>query len=233
MGESRSAPPRVSSANLRAVAPEVSQGAWRERAFKPRAVLTPDEVCTGLETAVRQVLSSANLPAVAFQELRALWVPFLRQALEQAGGDGVDAWLQRVLKPPGRRAMDPLFDELVAHVSRLRATKDLAQFEEEALKAIHFVRKGLGLTQPRRLSFKQMERELEGKLEIDDLLLIRTSDESELNRRLAEIGKTLEQLRDQLKTRPGARPDGMYSNFTRLKAELRVLDAEIKVRVAR
>ncbi len=221
---------RPSSASLRAVAPEVSQGVWRERAYVPRAVLTGDEVISGLETGLRNVLSNANHPAVAFQEVRTAWVPFLRQALEQTGGDGIDAWLTRVLRPPGRRAMDPLFDDLLAQLRRLRSSRELAQFEEEALKASELVRKAFAREQPRRLSFKQMELELEGKLEIDDLLLAGCCDDNELTHRLAEIGKTMEQLRDQIRTLPGSKPAGMFGNFTRLKAEMRVLDGEIKRR---
>ena len=221
---------RQSSTSLRAVAPEVSQGVWRERAYVPRAVLTGDEVISGLETGLRNVLSDANHTSVAFQELRATWLPFLRQALEQTGGDGIDAWLLRVLRPPGRRAMDPLFDDLLGQLRRLRAARDLAQFEEEALKCSEVVRKAFGREQPRRLSFKQMELELEGKLEIDDLLLAAGCDDSELTRMLVEIGKTMEQLRDQIRSLPGSKPAGMFGNFTRLKAQMRVLDGEIKRR---
>jgi hypothetical protein len=77
-----------------------------------------------------------------------------------------------------------------------------------------------------------MERELEGKLEVHELILVRLSSDEELTRRLREIGSTMEQLRDQLKSRPGLQPDGMFSNFVRLKAEVRVLDAELKHRAA-
>jgi hypothetical protein len=38
------------------------------------------------------------------------------------------------------------------------------------------------------------------------------------------------QLRDQLKKMPGRQPGGIYANFVRLKAELRVLDAELRDR---
>ena len=85
---------------------------------------------------------------------------------------------------------------------------------------------------PRKLSFKALERELEGKLEVDELLLVAVSDDGELTRRLKEIGGTMESLRDQLKKRPGKQPDGMFSNFVRLKAEVRVLDAELRRRGA-
>jgi hypothetical protein len=90
----------------------------------------------------------------------------------------------------------------------------------------------LAFDKPRKLSFKVLERELEGKLEVDELFLLAVSDDGELSRRLKEIGSTMESLRDQLKKRPGKQPDGMYSNFVRLKAEVRVLAAELRRRGA-
>ena len=42
--------------------------------------------------------------------------------------------------------------------------------------------------------------------------------------------KPYPELRDQIRKMPGKQPDGMYANFVRLKAELRVLDAELKRR---
>jgi hypothetical protein len=213
-----------------AAAPEVSQGRWRERVFTPRGTMSKEEIILALETALRQAVGQANHQRVAFGEVRKAWLPALRQALEQAGGDGIDAWLLTILKPPGRAAMDPLFGELADALGRMRAARDLAGLEEAGIKTIELVRKVLSFLQPRKLSFKQMERELEGRLEVDELLLIRVSSDDELTRRLREIGSTMEQLRDQLKSRPGQQPDGMFSNFVRLKAELRVLDAELKRR---
>ncbi|MEW5741435.1 MAG: hypothetical protein AB1938_21115 [Myxococcota bacterium] len=213
-------------------APEVSQGKWRERVFTPRGVMSKDEILHALETGLRQAVGSANHQRVAFEEVRKSWLPALRQALEQAGGDGIDAWLLTLLKPPGRNPMDPLFGEITAAVGRMRAARDLASLEEEGIKTLEVVRKVLDFERPRKLSFKQMERELEGKLEVDELLLVRLSSDEELTRRLREIGSTMEQLRDQLKSRPGKQPDGMFSNFVRLKAELKVLDAELKRRAA-
>jgi hypothetical protein len=214
------------------VAPEVSQGAWRERVFTPRAVMPRAEIVSSLEASLRVVLSSANHVRVAFEELRRGWLPAVRQALEQGGGDGLDAWLSSLLKPPGRTGLDPLLPTLVADFARLRAAKELAAFEEEALKAIETVRRVLAFDKPRKLSFKVLERELEGKLEVDELFLLAVSEDGELSRRLKEIASTMESLRDQLKKRPGKQPDGMYSNFVRLKAEARVLDAELRRRGA-
>ena len=79
---------------------------------------------------------------------------------------------------------------------------------------------------PPKPSFKQTERQLEGKLEVDELLGIRSGAEEDLTRRLTEIGNTMGQLRDQIRKMPGKHPAGMYANFVRLKAELRGRDAE-------
>ena len=211
-------------------APEVSQGAWRERVFTPRGVMSKDEITGALEGSLRAVLASANHVKVAFEEVRRAWLPILRQALEQSGGDGVDVFLVCSLKPPGRTAMDPLFRELVTGMENVRKGRDLAHFEEEAIKVVELVRRVMSFDKPRRLSFKQMERELEGKLEVDELLAIAFADDGELTRREREIASTMEQLRDQIRSRPGNQPDGMYSNFVRLKAEFRILDAELKRR---
>lgn len=211
-------------------APEVSQGKWRERVFTPRGTMSKEEIVLALETGLQQAVGQANHQRVAFEDVRKAWLPVLRQALEQAGGDGIDAWLLTILKPPGRTAMDPLFGEIADAVGRMRAARDLAGLEEAGIKTVELVRKVLAFLKPRKLSFKQMERDLEGKLEVDELLLIRLSSDDELTRRLREIGSTMEQLRDQLKSRPGQQPDGMFSNFVRLKAELKVLDAELKRR---
>jgi len=213
-------------------APEVSQGKWRDRVFTPRAVMTRDEILKGLEASLRTVLSNANHVRVAFEELRRAWQPTLRQALEQAGGDGYDAWLGTLLKPPGRSGMDPLFPTLVADFARLRAAKELAAFEEEAHKVIATVQRVLSFEKPRKLSFKVMERDLEGRLEVDELFLIAVSDDGELTRRMKEIGATMESLRDQIRQLPGKQPSGMFNNFVRLKVEVKVLDAEHRRRQA-
>lgn len=210
-------------------APEVSQGAWRERVFTPRAVMSRDEVKAGLQSSLRVALASVNQPRVAMEKVRPAWLPLLRQALEQAGGDGIDAWLQLLFSPPGKLAKQPLFTDLSENLLRMRHAKDLAGFEEEALKAVELVDAALA-TAPTKLSFKQTERQLEGKVEVDELLGIRSGSDDELTRRLTEIGNTMGQLRDQIRTMPGKQPDGMYSNFARLKAELRVLDGELKRR---
>ena len=172
-------------------------------------------------------MTSASHPRVAYEGLRDAWLPSLRQAVEQAGGDGIDAWLTALFAPPGPTPAVSLFQDLAGALRRMRVSRDLVLLEEEALKTIELVRRACLGPKPRRLSFKRMERDLEGKLEVVELLLVLVSSEEELARRIAEIGSTMEQLRDQLRTRPGSQPDGMYSNFVRLKAELRVLNGEL------
>ncbi len=211
------------------VAPEVSQGAWRERVFTPRAVMPREEVVSGLRASLRTALATASHPRATFDAVRTAWLPLLRQALEQAGGDGIDAWLSVLFAFPGKPAKQPLFGELGDALARLRAAKDLVAFETEAGAVATLVDGALGAT-PVKLSFKQMERQLEGKLEVDELLVLRAGVEEDLRRRLAEIDRTMTQLRDQIRKMPGKQPDGMYANFVRLKAELRVLDAELQRR---
>lgn len=212
------------------MAPEASQGAWRERAFTPRATMTKDEVLAGLSSALRFAVGQASPPRVAFDALRKDWRPLLRQALEQAGGDGLDAWLGATFSPPGRKPLDPLLAELIKGLGRLRAAKDLPSFDAEAQRLVATVRTALAQPKPRRLSFKVLEKELEGKLDVDELLHVFTCDEPELHRRLKELGATMDNLRSQIVDRPGKQPDGMYANFVRLKAEARLIDAELKRR---
>ena len=109
-------------------APEVSQGAWRERVFTPRAVMSREEVKAGLQSSLRVALASVNQPRVAMEKVRPAWLPLLRQALEQAGGDGIDAWLQTLFSPPGKVPNQPLFTELSEALLRMRHAKDLAGF---------------------------------------------------------------------------------------------------------
>jgi hypothetical protein len=213
------------------VAPEASQGAWRERAFTPRAVMPHPEIVEALERSLRVMMTSASHPRAAYDGLRRAWWPTLRQVVEQFGGDGLDAWLGGLLTAPGKPPADPLFDDLVAALQRMRSARDVALLEEEALKAIELVRRS-GRAGPRPLSFRVLERELEGKLEVDELLLAAAAPADELRRRVVEIGTTMEQLRDQLTSQPGPQPEGMYASFVRLKAELRVVDAELNRRSA-
>lgn len=218
---------------LAEAAPEASQGAWRERVFTPRAVLSADEVLSGLRASLRVALGTANHPRVAWDSLRKAWLPFLRQALEQLGGDGIDVWLDGLFARSSREPRQPLFTSLGEAMQRLATARDLAIFEEEAQRIVGLVEVAWAQPQLARLSFKQLEKQLEGKLEVDELLAIRGNGTDALTTRLTELGSTMEQLRDEIRATPGRQPTGMYSNFVRLKTEARVLDAELNRRRGR
>jgi hypothetical protein len=221
------------SGNFKALteaAPEVSQGAWRERAFSPRGVMSKEDILANLATALKDVATPSGSLFSAWEALRAAWKPLLRQAMEQVGGDGMDAWLQVILTNSTRKPLDLFFQEMTTAVSSLSAATNMAEFETEALKTIELTKIHLAVAKPKRISFKHMERHLEGKLEVDDLMWIRFSSTRDLQSRFVEIGGTMEQLREQIKVRPGKQPDGIYSNFTRLKYEVTVIDAELKHR---
>ncbi len=211
-------------------APEVSQGPWRERAYQARTAMDRQEINAELLGALRTSLGSANHPRVAMDALRPVWLPVLRQALEQGGGDGIDSWLNCLFTPPGRLARHSLFNDIADALIRLRTARDLALFEEEALKLVDRIDTVLSAPARAKLSFKLMEKELEGKLEVDEVLTVRAGVDEELNRRFTEIGASMTKLRDEIRTLPGTQPGGMFANFVRLKYELKLLDLEMKRR---
>ena len=209
-------------------APEVNQGAWRERAFVPRGVMAPDAIVAAMDQALELAAQKPidEAPSLVAKD----WLPLLRQALEQAGGDGIDAWLLRALKPPGRNANTPFFDALVGDFQKVRAAADAAAFTDAGKALIATVQSALA--HKKRVSFKVLERELDGKLEVDELIAVRFATADELAAREAEVSNTMENLAAQARALPGSRPDGIYSNHARLKAELRVLKAESALRIS-
>jgi hypothetical protein len=215
----------------RAAAAEVSQGAWRERAFAPRGVMSADEIVGGLQAALEQACAQQGERGMPLAPLRERWLPFLRQAVEQAGGDCLDAWLSAALRPgSGPVGSNPVLIELYATFEKMRAAPSPATMFDVAREAIAIVKAALVAPSKRPCSFKVLERELEGKIDVDGLILFLLFSETELAQRATEIGQTLERIRDEMKKMPGAKPDGMYSNFARLKAEARLIDGELKRR---
>jgi hypothetical protein len=213
-----------------AAAPEVSQGAWRERSFVPRGTMTHDEMLSSLDRELSASLRIANQSFIARTVLDN-WLPVLRQSIEQYGGDGIDGWLLSILEPQRPAATtSPFVGELAVAVNRLLDAATLAEVEQCAARAIDIVKKQTTASNAKRLSFKQMERLLEGKLEVQDLFFIQAAGVQLLHRRLEEILSAMETIKDQMKQMPGKQPDGMYSNFVRLKIEAKVIDAEIKHR---
>lgn len=215
----------------KAAAAEVSQGAWRERAFQPRGVMSSDEILKGLSDVLAQVRTRQGPKSLMLAKVREEWLQFLRQAVEQAGGDCLDAWLTAALKPgTGKAGINLILVELYVAFDKMRAAQSVELMLEIAETCIAAVKSALEQPSRRPCSFKVLERELEGKIDVDGLILFLLSSEDELAQRAKEIGQTLERIREELKKMPGAKPDGLYSNFARLKAEARVIDGELKRR---
>lgn len=214
----------------RAAAAEVSQGAWRERAFAPRGVMPAEEILAGMAQVLTELKGKQAPKTLILNAIRDGWLQFLRQAVEQAGGDCLDSWLSSALKPPGKGGINLVLVELFVAFDKMRSAQtievmlDLAQAEIDAVKVT------LDAPSRRPCSFKVLERELEGKIDVDGLILFLLSSDDELTARAREIGQTLERIRDEVKKMPGAKPDGMYSNFARLKAEARLIDGELRRR---
>lgn len=209
-----------SGGQKRDAAPEVSQGAWRDRVFTPRSVLSREEIQSGL---IQGLKGSSGYSA-----LLQSWLPFLRQAIEQAGGDGVDCWLNALFTKSKKVARQSLFDDLAKGLQAIRSTSE-SQWRAAAEQTVGMVDLAFQ-SNLAKLSFRQMERQLEGKLEVDALLVIHAEEASLLARRSQELLTALEMLREQVRTQPGNRPDGMYASFVRLKVERAVCLAELRHR---
>lgn len=95
------------------------------------------------------------------------------------------------------------------------------------------VDQALAVPRPRKLSFKVLERELEGKLQVDEVLVIAVAPSELLTTRLQQLNAAMGQLRERITDRAGLNPDGIYANFVRMKAEVRVLTAELTRRGGR
>lgn len=213
-------------------APEVSQGPWRERAFVPRGTLPREEIVSGVEKALK--IAQMQGPGAKVDKVRSALklelMPLLRQAVEQAGGDGIDAWISQIIQPPGRKAKDLMLAELAVRMERMNRAPDVRSL----LVAAHEVFKSMSmrLQQPTasKLSLKTLEQELEGRIEVDVILQILFSTDEELKLRVRNTDESLEQLRQQLRGMAGMQPESLMWNFSRLKVEKRVIEAELKRR---
>lgn len=211
-------------------APEVSQGPWRERAYQPRAVVPLANLTIALEAVIDDVMST---PASLWERVKAIrsgMLPFLRQAVEQAGGDGIDAWLSTLFSPPGVPGKDVLVIELFVAFEKMRQATTAEALEGAAKDCVTAVQRAF--ISKRAFSFQAMEQRLEGKVELDVLLGLLLSDEAELRARAAEVVRALESLRAEVKALNTGQPSGAYFNYVRLKAEKSVIDAEISRRSA-
>ncbi len=212
------------------VAPEVSKGIWHERSAAPRGVLPSTAVLSGLDEALQKATQLRAHVGTVREQLKKDWLPLLRQAMEQAGGDGMDAYVTQLLAPPGRKAMNPLLTDLATGMERLEAAADTNALRTAALGVRAVVEKALTDKAPSAISLKLLERELDGRLEVDTMLSIRFAPNAELLARRERAGNTLDDLRLQMRALPAKQPGGIFSNFARVKVEKRVMDAEAQRR---
>lgn len=212
------------------IAPEVNPGAWRERAFAPRGTMPRKLVLAGLERAIQTLeVQRLGIPVMR-EDLLMQWQPFLRQAVEQAGGDGIDSHLLRILKPPGRPARDKFVGELGSAVKRLQQASVREAFFVEARKISKLVEATLGSQGARRVSLRVLENELDGRLDIGVVLPILFATPEKLRSKLEQVDASAESLRTMLRSMPGQHPDGMMWNYARLKVERQVIAAELEAR---
>lgn len=215
------------------VAPEVRQSRWHDRSAAPRGVLPAETVLKGLDEALQKAASAKAPVGPVREQLKADWLPLLRQVVEQAGGDGMDAYVTQLLSPPGRRAVTPLVEALAAGMERLEAATDADSLRAVAQELRAVVAGALADPAPRPISLELQERELDGRIDVDTMLSIRFASNAELTARRARAEKTLEDLRQQMRALQGVQPDGLFSNFARVKVEKRVMDAEARRRGGR
>lgn len=217
-------------AKLREAAPEVSQGAWRERAFTPRSTLSPEDVRQGLKAALKTVLLGSPLGSTpaedARRDLKLAWLPLIRQAVEQAGGDGLNTHLFGILGKKGPLAKQGFFADLLDGYRQMNAATSVDALLAEAGKVQSVVERALAADKPTRMSFKAMEKELEGRLDLDELLALLFSSDEELALRLVEVKSSLDNLRAELKAFMGVQPNALLWNFSRLKVERLLIEGE-------
>lgn len=207
------------------MAQEVSQGPWRERAFIPRGVVPREQIVSSMDQALQiAAMQKGNLERVR-AALRAELMPLLRQVIEQAGGDGFDTWVARLVAPPGKPGKDNLLWVIAQHMERFNRAPDQEALLAEAKKLLQTVKKAFAVPGLKRLSLKLLEEELEGRIEVDAMLSILFLGDEDLEKRKQQVDRTLDSMRLQMRGMGGT-PEGLMSNFSRLKVEKRVVEAE-------
>jgi hypothetical protein len=222
--------PRKPTHAEQGTAPEVSQGLWRERSTTPRALLPRDALIAELKEAIENARPTDEpFPKVKTAVITA-WAPLWRQVIEQAGGDGLDALVSQLRGKHPEQAKNPLLGQLMSRAKKLGEATTLEAFTPLAEEAIAFIEKALDKAD--RLSLKRLEVDLEGRLELLDFLGMFFSTDEQMKKRIDEMGLSLEGLRAQLRSMPGAQPGGIFWNFGRLKLEKQIWEAELKRRAS-
>src|SRR5262249_55552473 len=130
----------------------------------------------------------------------------------------------------GKPGINLVLVELFVAFEQMRAADTVEAMLAIAGHAISGVTATLEAPSRRPCSFKVLERELEGKIDVDGLILFLLSSDADLPRRARESGQPRERFGEGEKKAPGAKPEGMYSTFARLKAEAKLIDGELKRR---
>jgi hypothetical protein len=215
-------------------APEISQGPWKERAFVPRPVMLPAQVVTGMAQAFARATQDPSAPPERVRAgLETELLPLLRQAVEQAGGDGLDAWLHALENPNAPAGKDPLLGQLGEQMSRLDRALDTGALVAEGERLCALVKGALEAQAPSKISLRRAEKDLEGRLELDVLLSIFFGGQQALAERGRQVEQALDGLKSQMRTSPGVSPQSLMSNYARLKTEKKVVEAELRRRAAR
>lgn len=213
------------------VALEVKPSTRGDKLYVPRNVMTAPEILAGIETQITLARNAAaqnkRFDFIA-ENFRTGVQPALRQAVEQAGGDGVDAWLRQTLRPPGPPAHTPLVMALANTARAIRTATKADELLELAPQFLPTIREAFA--EPQRASLKVAEKELEGHLDVGELLEVLFASDEELASREDELNKVIEDMRQVLKAVTGGRADGSYGNWSRFKAKQRLLVAERKRR---
>lgn len=206
-----------------------SKSAPKEATPAPRPKVAPPEILAGLQVRLLDATSAKESQAGLVKRLAKEWLPLLRHAVEQGGGDGIDSWLNVVLKLPAvSNGIDVLLIELGVTFERMRGAEDVASAVAEAGYAIDAVQRAL--KSPRRLSLKGLQRELDGKLDVEDVLKVVLAGVPELEQRLAELAPILTKQKEQFSQMGRSKADGLYLNYARLKAERRLIEGELERR---
>ncbi|MEN9800700.1 MAG: hypothetical protein RL653_4397 [Pseudomonadota bacterium] len=216
--------------SVKQTAQEVSTGPWHERAFVPRGVVPPAQVLTRL----KEIIAVAEMhPGTRAERvrtgIRAEFLPMLRQAVEQAAGDGVDAWLSSILHPPGAPARNGMLMAVVAAMQKVNAARTNAAALEAAKGLMDVSARHLQDPSAEKLSLKVLEKELEGRVDVAALLQLLFATDAELAAQGDHVDKAIDRLRQELR-QAVAQPAGMMWNFSRLKTERRVITAELRRR---
>ena len=89
------------------------------------------------------------------------------------------------------------------------------------------------VARPERLTTSRIEAAFVGKLGPDEVLELALSTPEELEQRRERIDRALEALRAQLKSTPGAQPEALLFQFSSLKAQRALIEADLARRQQR